>query len=136
MHALTNKAQWELRIDYTFTNGTKGYLSYSNFRVGLATEQYPLTILGFDGVTTDPFSTHSLTGMKFTTRDRDGDLCVSCSCAITGHPGGNSGGWWYRSCSHFAPNHRYNHAFGIWLNYQWFQLPFVEIKIRPKVCTV
>jgi len=54
---MTSEGQWELRIDYTFPNGSKGYLSYSNFRVGPATKQYPLAISGFDGVnvTTDPF---------------------------------------------------------------------------------
>ena len=41
MHSVTNQGQWELRIDYTFTNGTKGYLAYSNFRVGSATKHYP-----------------------------------------------------------------------------------------------
>ena len=41
MNTMTSEGQWELRIDYTFLNGSKGYLSYSNFRVGPATEQYP-----------------------------------------------------------------------------------------------
>jgi len=51
IHCLTNP---EVRTDFTFSNGTKGYLSYSNFRVGPVTEQYPLAILGYDGVTPDP----------------------------------------------------------------------------------
>ena len=63
IHCLTNQGQWELRIDYTPTSGTKGYLSYSNFRVGSAAEQYKLTISGFSGVTDDPFSTHPLNGI-------------------------------------------------------------------------
>jgi len=33
VHCLTHQGQWELRIDYTLSNGTKGYLSYSKFRV-------------------------------------------------------------------------------------------------------
>ena len=41
---------WELCIDYAFLNGSKGHLSYSNFRVGPVTEQYPLTISGLDDV--------------------------------------------------------------------------------------
>ena len=130
MHTLTNQGQWELRIDYTFTNGTKGYLSYSNFRVGPATEQYPLTISGFDGVTTDPFSTYAINGMKYTTRDRDHDNWGN-NCAVH-DAGGNSGGWWYRACSDIFLNHQYNKGYTIYLNGQWHPLPFIEIKIRPK----
>ena len=83
MHTMTNQGQWELRIDYILANGTKGYLPYSNFRVGPATKQYPLTISGFDRVTTDPFYTFtnhlswSLNGGKFTTKDRDNDRGVA-----------------------------------------------------------
>ncbi|XP_065895669.1 fibrinogen-like protein A [Dysidea avara] len=100
MHILTNQGQWELRIDYSFTNGTNSYLSYSNFRIGPATGQYPLNISGFDGITTDPFTTpRSLIEMEFTTRDRDNDLLEGTyNCAIHVN-GDNSGGWWYRDCS-------------------------------------
>ena len=131
MHTFTNQGQWELRIDYTFTNGTKGYLSYSNFRVGPATEHYSLTISGFDGVTTDPFSYNN--AMKFTTRDKDNDRSGSThNCAL--NYGG--GGWWYNYCSHIGLNHQYNHKYTIALNGQWHPLPFIEIKIRPKDCII
>ena len=66
MNTMTSEGQWELRIDYSFINGSKHHLSYSNFSVGPATEQYPLTISGFHGVsvTTDPFYTikNTITG--------------------------------------------------------------------------
>ena len=112
---MTSEGQWELRIDYTFLNGSKGYLSYSNFRVGPATELYPLTVSGFDrvNVTTDPFYTidshdyWSLNGSKFTTRDRDNDQWSSGNCAI-GNAGPRAGGWWYNWCSALYINHVYN----------------------------
>jgi len=73
LHCLTgNGRRWQLRIDYTLTNGTRGYLSYSHFKVGSADKQYPLTISGFEGFTTDPF-TYSLNTMPFTTKDKDND---------------------------------------------------------------
>ena len=31
LHCLTNQGQWEMRIDFTLTDGTKSYLSYSLF---------------------------------------------------------------------------------------------------------
>jgi len=104
IHCLTNQGQWELRIDYISTSGTNGYLSYSNFRVGPATEQYKLSISGFSGVTSDPFSTHSLNGMKFTTKDKDNDQW-SKNCAVE-NLDGNTSGWWYRECSYIFLNNR------------------------------
>ena len=109
------------------TSGTNGYLSYSNFRVGSADEQYKLTISGFSGVTSDPFSTHPLNGMKFTTKDRDNDLWSS-TCALN-----EAGGWWYKHCSHMFPNHQYKNNRGIYLK-AWIAFSSVEIKIKPVQC--
>ena len=105
LHCLTNQGQWQLRIDFTFTNGTKSYLSYKSFSVGPANSQYQLSISGFTGVTTDPFTTHSLNGMKFTTKDRDNDH-ARVNCAVNGI-GNNAGGWWYNGCSWIHINHQY-----------------------------
>jgi len=44
MHCLTNTGTWQLRIDLTFTNGTKTYMQYKQFRVGSASDQYRLRI--------------------------------------------------------------------------------------------
>ena len=136
MHTMTNQGKWELRIDYTFINGSIGYLSYNNFRVGPATEQYPLTISGFDGVTTDPFSTHPLNGMKFTTRDRDNDNWSGIyNCAVHEREG-TSHGWWYNACADIRINHEYKNKYAVRLNGQSIPLQFVEMKIRPKNCLV
>ena len=51
LHCLTNQGQWELRIDFTFTDGTKSYLSYSSFKIGPASSNYTLSISGFKGAT-------------------------------------------------------------------------------------
>ena len=134
IHCLTSQGQWELRIDYIFPNGTNGYLSYSNFRVGPATEQYPLTISGYDGVTIDPLSTVPLNDAKFSSRDRDNDKWSSGNCAAHYQDNGFIGGWWHNACSDIYPNHGYNNKNTIFLNYQLHSLPFIEIKIRPKNC--
>ncbi|XP_065896257.1 fibrinogen-like protein A [Dysidea avara] len=75
MNCLTQTGQWELRVDFEFPNKTRSYLHYNLFRVGNASEEYPLTIGGFTGETsTDPFSTYyHLNGMKFSTYDNDND---------------------------------------------------------------
>ena len=70
LHCLTNQGQWELRIDFTLTDETKGYLSYSSFKIGPASTNYTLSISGFKGTTSsDPCSDHQLNGMAFTTKD-------------------------------------------------------------------
>jgi len=74
-----------------------------NFRVGPSTEQYPLNISGYDGVTSDPFS--KLNTMRFTTRDKDNDQWGG-NCAVEG-AGGYPGGWWYRACFHISLNNQY-----------------------------
>ena len=132
LHCLTNQGQWKLRIDFTFTNGTKSYLSYNKFAVGPANSQYQLSISGFTGITDDPFTTHNINNMKFTTKDRDNDQW-SNNCALSG-AGGNAGGWWYNQCSYIFLNHQYNHTLTIRLNNKWYPLPFIEMKIKPYRC--
>ena len=132
LHCLTNQGQWQLRIDFTFTNGTKSYLSYNMFSVGPANSQYQLSISGFTGITTDPFTTHPLNGMKFTTKDRDNDRWVA-NCAIRGD-GQNAGGWWHNACSLIHVNRQYKRPNIIHFNGKWFILSFIEMKIKPVTC--
>ena len=57
LHCLTSNGIWELRIDFTFSNGTKSFMHYNHFRIGPATDNYRLSISGFTGITsTDPFT--------------------------------------------------------------------------------
>ena len=135
LHCLTSQGQWELRIDYMLSNKTKGYLSYHQFRVGPASDDYQLSILGFSGNTSDPITGTQLNiSLKFTTRDRDNDrIGNGYNCAVHGG-GGNAGGWWYNKCSRTFPNNQYNHMHSVYLNSQWHSLPFIEIKIRPLYC--
>ena len=65
LHCLTQRGQWEMRVDYKFNNGTWSYLHYNQFGIGSANEEYPLTVGGFTGVGIDHFATHPLNGMKF-----------------------------------------------------------------------
>ena len=82
MNCLTQTGQWEFRVDFEFKNKTKSYLHYNVFKVGSATDEYPLTISGFTGITpTDPFSTRPLNSMKFSTYDNDNDRHSSENCA-------------------------------------------------------
>ena len=135
LHCLTNQGQWQLRIDFTFSNGTKSYLFYDKFAVGPASSQYKLSISGFSGITTDPFyGSHPLDGMKFTAKDRDNDLGSSRNCAIAAGAGRDGGGWWYRNCAHIHINQQYKNI-RMYLNGKvHHSISFTEMKIRPHSC--
>ena len=119
MHCLTQRGQWEMRVDYEFSRKTWSYSHYNQFSVGSASEEYRLTVRGFTGILHDFFSYHS--GMKFSTPDNDNDWRYGGNCAAT-----YKSGWWYYSCD--------------WININ-MQPPNVtghprltEMKIRPKDC--
>jgi len=133
INCFTSQGTWKLRVDYILTDGTKGYLSYSNFRVWSAAEKYKLSISGYRGTSaSDPFSSHQLSGMKFTTKDNDNDRWNN-NCAIN-DAGGRAGGWWYNQCSHIFLNHQYKNKYGIYINSQRKSFKFVEMKIKPSSC--
>ena len=111
MHCLTSNGNWELRIDFTFDNGTKSFMHYNHFRVGPVTDNYQLSISGYTGITpTDPFTTHNLNGKQFSTYDRDNDK-HSNNCALDRHKG-ESGGWWHSNFNHINLNYNYKHTGG------------------------
>ena len=113
LHCLTSSGNWELRIDFTFSNGTKSFMHYNHFRVGPATDNYRLSISGFTGITpTDPFTTHPLNGQQFSTFDRENDLHRSVHCALKSHGSTAPGGWWYWACFHINLNYNYGAPHG------------------------
>ena len=59
LHCLTQRGQWEMRVDYQFNNKTWSYLHYNQFSVGSASEEYPLTVGGYTGVDTNHFAIHN-----------------------------------------------------------------------------
>ena len=134
LNCLTSQGQWELRIDLTHSNGTKTYLHYKKFAVGSASDKYPLQISQYSGIyPVDPFSTHILNGMKFTTKDRDNDWHRSINCAVKEGDKINNG-WWHRSCSYITLNLEYHQKKMVHDKVQWHYYPFTEMKIRPGSC--
>ena len=135
MNCLTKTGQWELGVDFEFMSKTRSYFHYTRFKVGSATDEYPLTISGFTGITpTNPFATVPHNGQKFSTYDNNNDKSIDNCAAQTGHAKHN-GGWWDNSCWHINLNDEYNspqHTMllaGTRYNPSW-----VEMKIRPLNC--
>ena len=124
MHCLTQRGQWEMRVDYQKNDKTWSYLHYNQFSVGSASEEYPLTVGGFTGVGSNLFSyyrSQKHNGMKFSTTDNDNDK-YNGNCAIT-----FKSGWWYHDgCYHININKQPPNVDT--------DVLFSEMKIRPKDC--
>ena len=116
IHTVTQRGQWEMRVDYQKNDKTWSYLHYNQFSVGSASEEYPLTVGGFIGVGTDRFNLHN--GIKFSTPDNDNDERSIGNCAAA-----SKSGWWYNSCANININYQ-PPSTGL----------FSEMKIRPKDC--
>ncbi|KAK1334045.1 hypothetical protein QTO34_005044 [Cnephaeus nilssonii] len=137
LHALTAQAAYELHVDLEdFDNGT-AYARYGRFGVGLRSvdpedDGYPLTVADYSGTAGDSLLKHS--GMRFTTKDRDGDHSDNNCAAFY------RGAWWYRNCHTSNLNGQYlrgahaSYADGVewssWTGWQ-YSLKFSEMKIRP-----
>ena len=133
LHCLTSRGNWELRIDFTFSNGTKSFMHYNHFRVGPTTDNYRLSISGFTGITpTDPFTTWNINNVQFSTYDR----VDSKNCAITGYGSKAPGGWWHRDCFHINLNYNYGGPYGFINLNKWYTPTFIEMKIRTLNCNI
>ncbi|XP_065902393.1 fibrinogen-like protein A [Dysidea avara] len=120
LHCLTKSGEWEMRLDYQKSDKSWSYMHYTQFSVGTAAQEYPLSVGGYTGIGGDRFKSHN--NRKFTTKDNDNDI-YSTNCA-TKFPGG----WWYYNC------------YDVQINLQPPQYAprqatlFTEMKIRPKNC--
>jgi len=123
IHCLTKSGQWEMRVDYQNKDMTWSNLHYTQFSVGNASEEYPLTIGGYTGTGISRFAKHN--GMKFSTADNDNDINDgsngSGNCAADFRSG-----WWHHNCDSINPNRQPPVVNG--------HVLFMEMKIRPNDC--
>ena len=117
---LTQRDQWEMRVDYQRNDRVWSNLHYKQFSVGSASEEYPLTVGGFNGIGSDLLASYKHNGMKFSTTDNDNDM-NSGNCAAS-----HNSGWWYNNCYNTNINRQPPHVGNSVL--------FSEMKIRPKDC--
>ena len=124
MNALTQRGQWEMRVDFQNTDKSLSYLHYDQFSIGSASEQYSLTITGYTAISGDYFTAGSqpAANAKFTTYDNDNDAW-SGNCAVTYETG-----WWFNACFDINPNRQ--PPISDWPT----QVLFMEMKIRPRGC--
>ena len=124
MHCLTQRGQWEMRVDYQKNDKTWSYLHYNQFSVGSASEKYPLTVGGYSGSIPSSIALY-YNGAKFTTLDNDNDEhSHNGNCAAE-----HKSGYWYKHCRNINLSEQPP------LVYPGFII-FGEMKIRPKDCII
>lgn len=103
LHQLTTRHQYGLRVDMEDWSGEWKWTQYQFFRVGNVTDNYTLTVTGYDSDSTagDAMAYHN--GMEFSTYDKDDDKDVACAARY-------EGGWWYNECHHTNPTGQYRPA--------------------------
>ena len=103
IHRLTQAANTTLRVDLADFEGQTRYAKYTTFQVLDSSRKYQLNIGGYSGNAGDSMtsSSHSLNGMKFTTKDQDNDS-YSNNCAVQ-----FQGAWWYFRCHYSNLNGLY-----------------------------
>ncbi|XP_061176986.1 fibroleukin-like [Saccostrea echinata] len=101
IHQLTKENSSSLYVSITLQNGTTLYEMYDRFSVSNETEKYQLFLagpatgtLGDSMLITLP-SNRELSGMYFSTPDRDNDLRDIGNCAARSEI---RGGWWFSNC--------------------------------------
>lgn len=126
----TANAQYELLVKLEDQQGNTAEARYSTFSIGPKSDNYRLTISGYNGTAADSMKRHN--NQRFTTKDIDNDEHDAINCAVAW-----KGGWWYQKCHHANLNGLYDGIGSeaiVW--YQWKEklepLKSVSMMIKPK----
>lgn len=95
IHQLTSSASYKLRMEGRSKDGNMSWVEWSTFRVADESDDYRLTVSGYnDNSTLFELDTNipmlSFDQMPFTTMDRDNDNCDTCNMAEEMRLG-----WWW-----------------------------------------
>ena len=122
IHCLTQRGQWEMRVDYQKNDKTWSYLHYNQFSVGSASEEYPLTVGEYSGSILNIRALY-YNKMQFSTADNDNDESSS-NCAVL-----TSSGNWHNNCNYINLNQQPPNVYP-------GNVMFSEMKIHPKDCII
>ncbi|XP_061190536.1 fibroleukin-like [Saccostrea echinata] len=123
IHQLTKEKNTFLYVSITLQNGTTLYEMYDRFSVSSETEKYQLFLAGpatgtlGDSMLNTTYSSANLSGMYFSTPDRDNDR-GRYNCAADSN---KRGGWWFNACHQAFLNGPWSPA-----NWSWPWYPTVE----------
>ncbi|XP_062609945.1 fibroleukin-like [Saccostrea cucullata] len=101
IHKLTKENTSSLYVSITLQNGTTLYEMYDGFSVSDEAGKYQLFLAGpangtlGDSMLNTGYSGINLSGMSFSTPDRDNDRWSAGNCAVLSD---RRGGWWFNWC--------------------------------------
>ncbi|XP_062579066.1 fibroleukin-like [Saccostrea cucullata] len=137
IHKLTKENTSSLYVSITLQNGSTPYEMYDRFSVSDEAGKYQLFLAGpATGTLGDSDSmldtiypnNFDLSGMSFTTHDRDNDRYNNGICAARSD---RRGGWWFNKCSHAFLNGQWSP--GEW---RWPWYPTVQSGTSVKATTM
>lgn len=122
IHKLTKGKETSLFISIKLKNGTNLYEKYKQFSISDEADNYTLSLGRSAGGTLGDSILHpgkygaELSGMPFSTVDRNNDRHPSMNCA-----GVHRAGWWFNSCADAFLN-------GLWSSFQWLYPWYPTVK--------
>ncbi|XP_062613111.1 fibroleukin-like [Saccostrea cucullata] len=128
IHQLTKEKTSSLYISITLVNGSKLYELYDQFSVLNEADNYQLFLAGNASGTLGDSILHTgsyygnLSGMEFSTFDRDNDQWTRGNCASV-----LKGGWWFNWCCFAFLN-------GPWIPDSWFWPWYPTVANGTSVC--
>ena len=134
LHRLTASANMELHVYLEDFDNVHAYAAYSTFDISDSSDEYRLTVGGYNGNAGDSLSGH--TGNRFTTYDNDNGVWgLNCAQSF-------SGAWWYSNCHAsnlnglYLNGHHSSYANGVnWASLEGYHYSFktTVLKIRPNI---
>ena len=109
LHKITHTGGgWMLKVELESWKGEQAWAEYSNFSVSDISDNYTLTIAGYDLSSTAEDRLENNNNQSFSTIDNDNDGDPDVSCVTRG----GGGGWWYRGkgCSTTFPTAKIGNA--------------------------
>ncbi|XP_062620123.1 ryncolin-1-like [Saccostrea cucullata] len=129
IHQLTKEKTSSLYVSITLQNGTTLYEMYDGFSVSDEAGKYQLFLAGpatgtlGDSMLDTGSSYGDLSGMSFSTPDRDNDLWRGGNCAASSN---TRGGWWFNYCHWAFLN-------GLWPPADWISPWYPTVESGPSV---
>ncbi|XP_062618098.1 angiopoietin-related protein 7-like [Saccostrea cucullata] len=131
IHQLTKgrNSSSSLYVSIMLQNGTILYELYRQFSVSDGTDKYKLFLGGpatgtlGDAMLDTGYSFHDLSGMSFSTPDRDNDGWIGGHCAARSN---RRGGWWFNRCHNAFLN-------GQWSSWSWYRPWYPTVNDRALV---
>ncbi|CAG2196026.1 Tenascin-R,Ryncolin-2,Ficolin-3,Angiopoietin-1,Angiopoietin-2,Fibroleukin,Fibrinogen-like protein 1,Ficolin-2,Ficolin-1,Ryncolin-3 [Mytilus edulis] len=112
---ILNGKSYSLRFDIENVDGEWRYAQYETFKIADETDNYRLTLAGYNGTAGDAVmdTSSQLSGQPFSTKDRDNDNWPGWHCTDY-----VKAGWWYAKessygrCTFVNPNGKYYNDYG------------------------